>query len=279
MASTAALLDAFRADGASDDAVEALASLELSADDLLDVDPSEVWGVRAGVGTRGSRRRRGAPTRVATGCGRLRALAAWSRALRCESSARAALAAEGSRADGRVGERRLDGSQTQVGDRDAAIISATCARLRHLESGPLIFLDIDVLNRAAKATHVRLDDDLTANLRRITAATGAKIVFSTYWREFDAYLRYVLGRYDVKAFAGSTAGAPATRPSDRTNVRGDEVRAFLGTCAPGCRYVILDDRDDFLDEQRSRHVRTDPATGLTEALADRAIALLTEAPG
>ena len=88
----------------------------------------------------------------------------------------------------------------------------------------------------------------------------------------------MLSRYDIFTIAGSTEGAPATRLSDRTNVRGDEVQTFLGQCAPGCRYVILDDRDDFLPEQRSHLVQTDPATGLTDALADRAITLLTDPP-
>ena len=39
------ILDAFRAAGTSDAAIDAIASLELSADDLLDLNPAEVWGV------------------------------------------------------------------------------------------------------------------------------------------------------------------------------------------------------------------------------------------
>jgi sugar/nucleoside kinase (ribokinase family)/predicted kinase len=45
MPSVREILDAFKAAGTSDAAVEAIASLELSADDLLDLDPAEVWGV------------------------------------------------------------------------------------------------------------------------------------------------------------------------------------------------------------------------------------------
>ena len=45
MPSVAEILDSFRAAGTSDAAVEAIASLELSADDLLDINPAEVWGV------------------------------------------------------------------------------------------------------------------------------------------------------------------------------------------------------------------------------------------
>ena len=45
MPSVTEILAAFRAAGTSDAAVEAIASLELSADDLLDINPAEVWGV------------------------------------------------------------------------------------------------------------------------------------------------------------------------------------------------------------------------------------------
>ena len=45
MPSVRQILDAFKAAGTSDAAVEAIASSELSADDLLDLDPAEVWGV------------------------------------------------------------------------------------------------------------------------------------------------------------------------------------------------------------------------------------------
>ena len=45
MPSVREILDAFRAAGTSDAAIDAIASLELSADDLLDINPAEVWGV------------------------------------------------------------------------------------------------------------------------------------------------------------------------------------------------------------------------------------------
>ena len=45
MPSVREILDALRAAGTTDAAIDAIASLELSADDLLDLDPAEVWGV------------------------------------------------------------------------------------------------------------------------------------------------------------------------------------------------------------------------------------------
>ena len=46
---------------------------------------------------------------------------------------------------------------------------------------PVIFLDIDgVLNRTKHNTHIRLDADLVACLKRLMDATGAVIVLSTF---------------------------------------------------------------------------------------------------
>ena len=58
-----------------------------------------------------------------------------------------------------------------------------------LRSPPIIFIDIDrVLNRTVKNTHIRLDADLVARLRRLCERTGAVIVLSTFWREFAGYI-------------------------------------------------------------------------------------------
>ena len=65
---------------------------------------------------------------------------------------------------------------------------------------PVIFLDIDgVLNRTAGATHIRLDQDLVSRLRTIVARSGCRIVLSTFWRGFDAYVRYILNRHGIDA--------------------------------------------------------------------------------
>ena len=76
-------------------------------------------------------------------------------------------------------------------------------------AAPVIFLDIDgVLNRTMSATHIRLDDDLVERLRQLIAATGSKIVLSTFWRHFEEYIRYVLHRHGIAADAiiGRTPG-------------------------------------------------------------------------
>ena len=65
---------------------------------------------------------------------------------------------------------------------------------------PVIFLDIDgVLNRTSGATHIRLDQDLVSRLRTIVQRSGCRIVLSTFWRGFDAYVRYILHRHGIDA--------------------------------------------------------------------------------
>ena len=162
---------------------------------------------------------------------------------------------------------------------DASKIVEAVARLRNLELGPLVFLDIDgVLNRTVKATHVRLDDDLCARLQRLVTTTGAKIVLSTFWREHMDYVAYVLRRQGIAAdVVGRTPGEPTSAAYDGTRPRGDEICEYLeARCGPGCAYVILDDRDDAArgDAQRARFVRTDPASGLTDEDVRRAAAIL-----
>ena len=110
-------------------------------------------------------------------------------------------------------------------------------------SPPLLFLDVDgVLNRTVGATHIRLDADLVARFEEILARSGAQIVFSTFWREFDGYLEYALRRHGVTAVvAGRTAGTPTT--STTKGVRGVEIAEYLAKHHPRCRrYAILDDR-------------------------------------
>ncbi|KAJ8609238.1 hypothetical protein CTAYLR_008071 [Chrysophaeum taylorii] len=110
-----------------------------------------------------------------------------------------------------------------------------------------LFLDIDgVLNRTQSASHVRLDPDLVRKLRNICVRAGnVKIVLSTFWREFDAYLVFVLGRLGVPApVVGRTPGNPTDPDYDRGIPRAREISACLrsSSCPPGVPYVIIDDR-------------------------------------
>ena len=75
---------------------------------------------------------------------------------------------------------------------DARALAAALATIRGEERGPLIFLDVDgVLNRTVRATHVRLEPELCGRLAALVARTGARLVYSTFWREHAEYLTYL----------------------------------------------------------------------------------------
>lgn len=168
---------------------------------------------------------------------------------------------------------------------------------------PLIFLDIDgVLNRTKHSSHARVDDDLMTNLTRLIVATGGRIVWSTFWRGFRAYLDYILFRYGLEPSVGVTPGELATAGRSAADEapyagRAEEIAFFLdenlSTEAHGkCPFVVIDDREvvigrlqpgfDALSAVKQRlelrlapcFVRTDSAEGLTAAKVDAAIDIL-----
>lgn len=58
-------------------------------------------------------------------------------------------------------------------------------------------------------------------------------------------------------------------------IRGEEIRRWLQTSGySDARILILDDDNDFLEEQRPFHIQTSFKDGLTTDLADAAIAVL-----
>lgn len=144
----------------------------------------------------------------------------------------------------------------------------------------IIFLDIDgVLNRTVGATHIRLDPDLVARLKTLVERTGAALVLSSFWREFESYVAYILSRQGIcSRIVGRTPGlasSPLAQGERRFVSRSDEICAWLEVNAHVTRFVVLDDRPDAgLGVLAERFVRTDPAVGLTDADVERAIAVL-----
>ena len=67
--------------------------------------------------------------------------------------------------------------------------------LADARSVPILFLDIDgVLNRTATAPQINLEQDKVDRLKGVLGTSGADIVLTTYWRCFEGYIGYVLGR-------------------------------------------------------------------------------------
>lgn len=157
----------------------------------------------------------------------------------------------------------------------------------------VIFLDIDgVLNVIPEdhdefggTFHTRFVD----NLRRIIEETGAKIVISSSWR-FGG-LERMKKMWEFRGLPGEVIGIT---PDLWRNVkdedfheklkRGDEVQSWLDTHPNIENYVILDDDNDFLPNQRGNFVRTsnninhpdcvDIGYGLTNQCSKDAIRIL-----
>lgn len=145
----------------------------------------------------------------------------------------------------------------------------------------VIFLDIDgVLNsgeyiqslRYKKRRDLRfpdcdLDPVAIQHLNRICRKTGAKIVISSTWREFDDCIP-VLQRNGLKA---PIIGRTPTLPRDEKG-RGDEIDSWISWNRYRVdNYLILDDDSDMLPEQKHNFIQTSQRKGLTEELTNKAI--------
>ncbi len=156
----------------------------------------------------------------------------------------------------------------------------------------IIFLDIDgVICNEAQWMPSRADEygypfDLKAvsELGRIVALTGARIVISSTWRLSGILAMHELWKarrmpgyvYDV------TPHRSEQLPSGlwTGGMRGHEIQDWLDQDShdqPITHYVILDDMgpDAFLPHQRPFLIQTETEEGLTAALANKAIRLLT----
>lgn len=153
---------------------------------------------------------------------------------------------------------------------------------------PVIFLDVDgVLNsggtddvtpickgRDGRPTrYTGIEDGKVNLLRVILAKTGAKVVWSSSWRESDN--KEILHPYFWKKMGDLKPSFIGQTPRFKGRERGHEIKSWLAQNPQVKKFVILDDFDEMLDMRR-QHVLTNPMKGLTIADANRAIAILTE---
>lgn len=119
-------------------------------------------------------------------------------------------------------------------------------------------------------------------LNRITDTTGAGIVVSSTWRYGgEQYVTKVLRQWGVTGeVVGLTPRFESTWNGPILVVveRGQEIAAWLDGKTDIESFVILDDDDDMSD-LGARLIQTPFEVGLTEADADRAIAMLMEPEG
>ena len=143
-----------------------------------------------------------------------------------------------------------------------------------------IFLDIDgVLNnrRTNSRTpegYVGISDHLTKRLRRIIQTTGAEVVLTSTWKTAAEGADLLYMNRKLRRF-GAMPVSRTFEPDSDLSRRGAGIKEFLKE-NPCDGYVILDDFNfDFAEEKLMEHlVLTDPADGLTEEDADRAIRIL-----
>lgn len=158
----------------------------------------------------------------------------------------------------------------------------------------VVFLDIDgVLNTKWWYTQMdrntpkdkygyAFDPNAVANLKKIIDETGADIVISSSWKSFG--ISELEDMWQDRGLPGKLIGITPNSVSNEMllnadldhmelfHIRGLEIKEWLYKHGKKVNhYVIIDDVDDFLIEQQSHFVQTDPEVGITEEDADMAI--------
>jgi len=168
-----------------------------------------------------------------------------------------------------------------------------------------LFLDFDgVLNTMEYQTALQwkgqgweddfgilFDPSAVENLKYIIDNTAAKIVVTSSWRLDGVEKMRELWKYRNlpgeilgvtphlnQVCFNSLDGGKDTFSVIPYGTRGLEINEWLRINAESlsimCSYVIIDDFDDFISSQHSHFVLTDPETGLTRELAEKAVAML-----
>lgn len=167
-----------------------------------------------------------------------------------------------------------------------------------------IFLDFDgVLNTMEYQTALQWkglgwEDDFgylfdpyaVENLKFIIDNTAAKIVVTSSWRLDGVEKMRELWKYRNlpgeilgvtphlnQVCFNTLDGGKDTFSVIPYGTRGLEINEWLRVKAESptmCSYVIIDDFDDFISSQHTHFVQTDPETGLTKELAEKAVSVL-----
>lgn len=139
----------------------------------------------------------------------------------------------------------------------------------------VIFLDIDgVLNSTrtylaaggwphdlSQENHPKFDWVAIKLLQRFCKITGAKVVISSTWRSCFTWER--LGEYFDLPTIGQTEDHLLGRATGGRYTRGNEVKEWLDEHPEVTRYAILDDIDQFHQDQQPFLVKTREENGLS----------------
>lgn len=161
----------------------------------------------------------------------------------------------------------------------------------------IVFLDIDgVLNTGWWYSQMdgntpkdkygyAFDPRSVANLKKIVDETGAEIVISSSWKSFG--LSELEDMWQERGLPGKLIGITPNSVSDEMllnadldhmeifSIRGMEIKEWLDKHGKKVsHYVIIDDMDNFLPEQKSHFVQTDPEVGITNDDVKKVVHLL-----
>lgn len=123
-----------------------------------------------------------------------------------------------------------------------------------------------------------IDPACVARLQRLCDLTGAAVVISSAWRAIVGRRRSIAALRHHGFTADVIGGTPILEGVCRGGAvmtapgRAQEIHAWLYVNALVDRWVVLD--DNHVDVDPARFVRTHADVGLTDALVDRAVAIL-----
>ena len=155
-----------------------------------------------------------------------------------------------------------------------------------------LFLDIDgVLNTGQYSNYLvdnglcetdtdgyLFDPEAVKNLEYIIEETDAKIIITSTWR-LDGNMQAL---WYNRNLVGEVIGVTPTIQKEKGigiikiwyGHKGMEVEEWLSANATApYKYAILDDEDDYLENQSDHLILTDPMTGITKEVADKVIIL------
>jgi hypothetical protein len=147
-----------------------------------------------------------------------------------------------------------------------------------MEVSKIIFLDFDGVITTDKSDY-RLDARKLALLGRIIDATDCSLVISSSWRSISVQTTIESLSDSMDYFNNGIVFPFCNRIVGVTDIlaqqsRGDEIAKWIADKGFSGQYIILDDINDFLEEQLPHFVKTDGKKGLSNADAEKTITLL-----
>ena len=152
----------------------------------------------------------------------------------------------------------------------------------------IIFCDCDgVINRISGEYSTPLrqsggilimsEPELVFRINLIVDRTDCELVLSSSWRHLpnwrevmkaNGIVKHFLDRTEVETLKHGEHNGGSKKGGTYVRCRGNVIAAWLKEHPDVEKYAILDDDADFLAEQIPNFFQTDPALGLTQAIAD-----------